>query len=77
MATSGTVTFAPGETSKTVPITVKGDTIKEPPLLYGEWILVSFSNPTGATIEPKFFGLGVGIITDDDPIRVDRAGTQG
>ena len=47
-------------------IVVNGDTMKEPPLLYGEWVLVSFSNPTGATIDPRFFGLGVGIIGDDD-----------
>ena len=46
--TSGTLTFTPGQTSKTVPITVIGDTLREPPLLYGEWILVSFSNATGA-----------------------------
>lgn len=64
--TSGTVTFSPGQTSKTVPITVKGDTIKEPPLLYGEWILVSFSNPVGAQLDTRFFGLGVGVIVDDD-----------
>ena len=66
VATSGTLTFAPGETSKSVPITVIGDTIKEPPLLYGEWILVSFTDPTGATIDPSFYGLGIGIIIDDD-----------
>ena len=42
--TSGTLTFTPGQTSKTVPITVIGDTVKEPPLLYGEWILVAFSS---------------------------------
>ena len=64
--TSGTLTFTPGQTSKTVPITVIGDTVKEPPLLYGEWILVAFSSATGATIEPRFFGLGIGIIGDDD-----------
>ena len=38
-ASSGTVTFAPGETTKTVPITVKGDTAIEP----NEALLVAFS----------------------------------
>ena len=67
VATSGTVTFAPGETTKNVAITVHGDTVKEPPLLYGEWILVVFSNPSAsATLDTSFFGLGIGIIGDDD-----------
>ena len=67
VATSGTLTFAPGETAKTVSVTVKGDTLKEPPLLYGEWILVSFANPSAsATLDPRFFGLGIGIVFDDD-----------
>jgi titin len=67
VATSGTVTFAPGETSKTVPITVYGDTIKEPPAYLGEWIPVAFSNPTGgAVVDSSFYGLGIGIIVDDD-----------
>ena len=39
-AASGTITFAPGETSQTVPITVFGDTIAEPSGLFGEWGLV-------------------------------------
>ncbi len=64
--TSGTLTFNPGQTSKTVPVTVKGDTVKEPPAYIGEWILVQFSSPTGAQLDTHFFGLGVGIIVDDD-----------
>ena len=76
-ATSGTLTFAPGETSKVVPIVVNGDTVKEPPLLYGEWVLVLFSNPTGATIDPRFYGLGIGIIGDDDPTPVITPGIGG
>ena len=65
--TSGTVTFAPGATSVMVPITVYGDTIKEPPAYGGEWILVVFSNPTGgAVVDTSFYGLGIGIIIDDD-----------
>ena len=68
VATTGTVTFAPGQTTKTVAITVNGDTLVEPPLLYGEWILVVFSNPTGsgASLDTSFFGLGIGVIVDDD-----------
>ena len=68
VAASGTVTFAPGETSQTVPITVLGDTIDEPPLLSGEWGLVSFSNPSAnATLDTSFYGLGVFVIVDNDP----------
>lgn len=67
VATSGTVTFAPGETSKIVAVTVIGDTVSEDPLLYGEWILVVFSGPSaGATLDLSFYGLGIGVIIDDD-----------
>jgi hypothetical protein len=41
---SGTVTFAPGETAKTVTISVNGDTLVEP----DEWIVVGFNHPTNA-----------------------------
>ena len=58
---SGTVTFAPGETTKTVTISVNGDTDVEP----NEWIVVSFKNPTNATMG-GFYGLGFGVITNDD-----------
>lgn len=61
VSTAGTVTFAPGETSKTVDIPIVGDTAIEP----NEAFLVSFSAPTNATIG-GFYGLGVGLITDDD-----------
>jgi glucose/arabinose dehydrogenase/PKD repeat protein len=67
VAGSGTVTFAPGQTSQTVLITVFGDTDDEPPLIDGEWGLVLFSNPsTNATLERSFFGLGAFVIIDDD-----------
>ena len=58
---SGTVTFAPGETSKTVPVTVKGDTTAET----DEYIVVSFTHPTNARMG-GFWGLGFGVITNDD-----------
>jgi chitinase len=60
-AASGTVTFAPGETAKSVSISVNGDVLVEP----DEWVTVSFKNPTNATMG-GFYGLGFGIITNDD-----------
>ena len=58
---NGIVTFAPGQTSNTVTISVKGDTLVEP----DEYIVVSFSNPTNAKVG-GFWGLGFGVITNDD-----------
>ena len=60
-AASGTVIFAPGQTTQTVPITIKGDTTSEP----DEIALVAFSAPTNATLG-GFYGLGVATIIDDD-----------
>jgi hypothetical protein len=57
---SGTLTFAPGETTKTVTVLVNGDRLAEP----NETFVVNLSNPTGATIGD---GQGVGTITDDEP----------
>ena len=71
---AGTVTFAPGDTSATVELTVNGDTTDEPDLLYGEWALVRFSDPTNATIDPVFYGLGIGVIIDDDAAPTIRPG---
>ena len=66
-AGGGVLTFAPGQTEATVPVTVFGDTEVEPPLLYGEWGLVHFANPSpNATVHPGFFGLAVVIIVDND-----------
>jgi parallel beta-helix repeat protein len=58
---SGTVTFAPGETSATVPITIVGDLDAEGDQL----VVVSFRSPTGARIG-GFWGLGGIWIRDDD-----------
>ena len=58
---SGTVTFAPGETAKTITIAVNGDTIVEP----DEYVVVRFTNPTNAKIV-GYHGLGYGVITNDD-----------
>ncbi|MBL0405688.1 tandem-95 repeat protein [Microvirga aerilata] len=46
---SGTVTFAPGETSRTITVDALEDTIKEGDEVFG----VSISNPVGATITDK------------------------
>jgi Calx-beta domain len=58
---NGVVTFAPGETNKTVPIVVHGDTVHEP----DEFIVVSFHDPTNAVMS-GYWGLGFGLIQDDD-----------
>jgi hypothetical protein len=59
VATSGTLTFAPGETSKPVTVTVNGDTSVEP----NETFFVNLTSPTNATIA---VAQGTGTITDDD-----------
>ncbi|MEZ5246287.1 MAG: pre-peptidase C-terminal domain-containing protein [Acidimicrobiales bacterium] len=68
VAASGVATFLPGETITTVPVEVLGDTVDEPPLLYGEWGLWTVSNPSlNAKIDTTtFFGIGLLIIIDDD-----------
>src|SRR6185503_2572144 len=58
VATSGTLAFAAGETSKTITVNVKGDTRAEPP----EWFVVLLKNPTGA----KVAGNAAGHVIDDD-----------
>ncbi len=57
VATTGTLTFAPGETSKTISVVVLGDTVAEG----SESFLVTLSSPTGATVGD---GTGTGTITD-------------
>jgi probable HAF family extracellular repeat protein len=59
-AASGTLTFAPGETSKFVTVQVNGDRTGEA----NETFLVVLSNPTNATIAD---GSGEGTIIDDEP----------
>jgi hypothetical protein len=58
-ATSGTVTFAPGEVSKTVTVQVAGDAVDEA----DETFAVNLSAPAGAGIVD---GTGTGTILDDD-----------
>ena len=59
-AASGTLTFAPGETSKTITVLVNGDRLGEP----NETFVVNLSAPTNATIADD---QGVGTILDDEP----------
>lgn len=63
VAQSGTVTFAAGETSKSVPILVLGDTRNEP----DETFLVKLSNPANAVLAQT---QATGTITNDDPLPV-------
>jgi hypothetical protein len=68
-SSSGTVTFAPMQTSATIPVAVIGDTLDEA----NETFNVNLSSPSGATIAD---GQGTGTITDDDPtpsLRVNDA----
>ncbi len=63
-ATTGTVTFNPGETSKTVSVSVTGDTTLE----RDETFNVNLTNPTGSTIDRA---TGIGTILDDDRPTID------
>jgi hypothetical protein len=59
-STSGTLTFATGQTSETITVLVNGDRLAEP----NETFVVNLSNPSNATIAD---GQGVGTIVDDEP----------
>src|SRR2546423_1266351 len=59
-AAPGTLTFAPGETSKTVTVQVSGDRLPEA----NETFFVNLSGPTNAVITD---GQGLGTIVDDEP----------
>jgi len=59
-AATGTLTFAPNETSKIVPVQVIGDRLAEA----NETFVVNLSNPTNAGIAD---GQGVDTILDDEP----------
>lgn len=59
VAKTGTITFNPGETKKTVTLSIKGDTLLES----DETFLVSLTNPQGANIVDN---KGMVTITNDD-----------
>jgi hypothetical protein len=58
---SNTITFTPGQTSRTISINVIGDTLLEPP----ETFRVVLSNPQGGNLVPGA-GFGTGTILDDE-----------
>jgi hypothetical protein len=62
LATSGTLSFAAGETAKTVTVTVKGDTLNE----VDESFTVVLSSPANASIGKA---LALGTIVDDEPTK--------
>ncbi|MCL4297229.1 MAG: DNRLRE domain-containing protein [Anaerolineae bacterium] len=59
ITTGGTVTFAPGQTTQPITVTVQGDVLDEP----DETFLVNLSGAINAVISD---GQGVGTIIDDD-----------
>ena len=59
VAASGTLTFAPGETRKTVTVTIIGDSTVES----SETLFLRLSNPTGAALGTN---QALGTIVDDD-----------
>ncbi len=60
-AVSGTLTFAPGETSKNVDVPVRGDVNAE----FNETFFLTLRNPGGATLQKAS---GFAIIDDDDQV---------
>ncbi|MFG1464289.1 Calx-beta domain-containing protein [Xanthobacter sp. DSM 24535] len=69
VAGAGTLTFAAGETSKTVHVDIIGDTLVEA----NETFSVTLSNPSGVTIAD---GSATGTITNDD-VALPPVGTAG
>jgi len=61
VGTTGTLTFAPGETTKNVPVTINGDLLDEA----NETFWVTLSGPTNAVIAD---GTAQGVITNDDAL---------
>jgi hypothetical protein len=59
VARSGTLTFNPGQTSKTIAVTINGDVLGEP----DETFVVDLSGASGATIADA---QGIGTIVDDE-----------
>src|SRR4029079_11257620 len=58
---SGTVTFAPGETTKTITVLVNGDRVGE----YDEYLYVQLSNPSSNAVLESSYGYGT--IADNEP----------
>ncbi|MGZ8333601.1 MAG: Calx-beta domain-containing protein, partial [Allosphingosinicella sp.] len=66
VATSGTLSFAAGENSKTIDVTVNGDTEGE----FSETFSVQLSNPTGFAVIADTSGTGT--ITNDDLLYIHQ-----
>ncbi|HYJ83828.1 MAG TPA: Calx-beta domain-containing protein, partial [Allosphingosinicella sp.] len=64
--TMGTLSFAAGENSKTIEITVNGDTTGE----FDETFNVELFNPTGFAVYSD--GVGTGTIVNDDPLYIHQ-----
>jgi Ca2+-binding RTX toxin-like protein len=64
-AFAGTLSFADGETSKTLTFNILGDTLKEE----DETFYIQLMNPTGGAILAEVFDerIGSGVIVNDDP----------
>jgi uncharacterized repeat protein (TIGR01451 family) len=67
-AGNGTVSFAPGQTTRTINVAVNGDTSPEP----NETFFVNLANPSNADIAD---GQGIGTINDDDASGVIQFGS--
>ena len=64
---SGTVTFAPGETSKTVTMVVYGDTVDEPGQLWGAEWRAPLRQPGQREFGSGILAtIGLAVIADDD-----------
>jgi hypothetical protein len=61
---SGTLTFNPGETTKTIVVQAKGDDVDE----FDEAVPVVLSNPINAQFTSVSDSVGLGIILDDDAL---------
>lgn len=66
LATSGSLTFAPGQTSQQISVSILGDVIDEGE---SEQFTVQLSNPTNAVLDQA---AGVGTILDDDIARLSH-----
>ncbi len=67
-AKSGTLTFAPGDTSKTITVLVNGNAVNET----NETFFVDLSNPVGGILMDAH---GIGTIINDDPPEITIADT--
>ncbi len=67
VATSGTLTFAPNDTSETISVVVNGDQLNEA----DETFNVTLSNASGST--PISIPTGIGTITNDDVLEISIA----